>query len=245
MNGLREAGLFDALLAKKRQEDAERRAAKEAAKSEEQRFAGREPPAPYISTLKVLFRWCEPKKWSDWGFVVFRAGQYGDEHEERWNEFRRRWELIFEQDFDKFRGFQPKSDRAIEFRFDEMRNDLPRPFATTACLMVTPDVIDSVLHSPLPSSAFEPQSKAIPFVIAVSAWAHKEQNPSFKGYFRVAVESLIHGFYAIVALDTMHLSELAEPMRDDREIWLDDGRDGIRYRDDILNPPKSLWADLA
>ncbi|KGO64470.1 ABC transporter, integral membrane type 1 [Penicillium expansum] len=228
-------------------------------------LAEREPRAPYISPLKVLFRWREPEEWSGWGYVVFRAGQYGGEHEEQWAEFRQRWDLIFEQDFAEYRGFHLKSDRAIELfkfrwvedptlemadpkdisrRFEEMRNDLPRAFATTACLMVTPEVIDSVLDSPLPSSAPEPERQMLPFAIAVSVWAHREQPVSFKGYFRVAVESLIHGFYAIVALDTTHLSELVEPMRDDCDIWLDSGGDGIRYHDGIPNPPKRPWAAL-
>ncbi|KGO77962.1 hypothetical protein PITC_024900 [Penicillium italicum] len=188
MSDIREAGLFEGLPAKIRQQDAQNRAAEEAAKSQEE--IARQARA---------------------------QGAYGGEHEEQWAEFRQRWDSIFEQDFAEYRGFHPKSDRAIELskfrwvkdptlemadpkevsqlaRFEEMRNDLPRAFAT-----------------------------------------------SFKGYFRVAVESLIHGFYAIVALDTMHLSELVEPMRDDRDIWLDSGQDGIRYHDGIPNTPKRSW----
>ncbi|CAI7626623.1 unnamed protein product [Penicillium palitans] len=88
MSVLREAGLFEGLLAKIRQQDTEKRAAEEATKPQEEQLAEREPTAPYISPLKVLFRWREPEEWSDWGCVVFRAGQYGDEHEEQWAEFR-------------------------------------------------------------------------------------------------------------------------------------------------------------
>ena len=66
----------------------------------------------------MLFRWREPEEWSGWGYVVFREGQYGGEHEEQWAEFRQRWDLIFEQDFAEYRGFHLKSDRAIElFKF--------------------------------------------------------------------------------------------------------------------------------
>lgn len=95
--------------------------------------------------------------------------------------------------------------------------------------MVTPDVMDSVLDSPLPSSAPLKDRPQIPFVVAVSRVAHlpRQQHPpgefvvgqQFRGYFHVAVESLLREFYAIVVLDIMDLPRLAVGMRHEKDIW--------------------------
>lgn len=95
--------------------------------------------------------------------------------------------------------------------------------------MVTPDVLDSVLNSPLPSSAPLTERAQIPFVVAVCRAAHLPRpqptpeedafGQDFRGYFRVAVESLLRDFYSIVALDIMDLRRLTVGMRHEKDIW--------------------------
>ncbi|RHZ70742.1 hypothetical protein CDV55_108157 [Aspergillus turcosus] len=265
LNGLKEAGLYQAFEDKIHKEvmesQAAARLAEEATKTEEQKFADREIWAPYIDTLKNVFKF-EPE-WSEWGFVIFRATAYGPEGDAQWAEFRRRWDQIIEEGHADQRGFHPKSDRAIELlrfrwvedpslagaspvevsrRFDEMWRDLPTGLTTTACLMVTPEALESVLNSPLPSSAPLKHRKEIPYVVAVSISAHHprlELTPGeededvfgrdFKGYFNVAVESLLNNFYPMVALDIMDLPRLTGRMRHEKDIWCDTGRGGIHH----------------
>ncbi|KAL4864015.1 hypothetical protein BDV12DRAFT_20107 [Aspergillus spectabilis] len=260
--GLKEAGLFDDLVAEWKRRDLERVAVLEASKSEEERLAEREIRAPYIDTLNQVFKFQE--EWSEWGFVVFRVSGYGEAHDDRWEKFRRRWEVIFQEAFEEWRGWHPKSDRAIELvrfrwvedealgradfaevshRYDELWRDLPRGFSTSACLMVTESVIDSVLNSPLPSSAPQKDRSSLSYVVAVSQAAHiplpsltpeeeLEIDPeilNFKGYFKVAVQSLLDSFYPIVALDIMDLHRLAGRMKDERDIWCHPHRGGVRF----------------
>ncbi|KAL4881634.1 hypothetical protein BJY04DRAFT_188517 [Aspergillus karnatakaensis] len=260
--GLKEAGLFDKIVAAWARKDQEQEAEAEALKSEDQKLAEREARAPYIDTLKNLFKF--DKDWSEWGFVVFRAGGYGGQHDQRWTAFRRRWETILEKEFGKHRGYHPLSDQAMDLfsfrwvedkalenanlvevsrRYDELWKDLPRGFATSVGLMVTDTVIDSVLDSPLPSSAPRDDRKELPFVVAVSRAAHipqpnltpeekEEIDPeilNFKGYFNVAIESVLDPLYGIVALDIMDLHRLAGRMKDERDIWVHPYRDGVRF----------------
>ncbi|KAL5332422.1 hypothetical protein BJX70DRAFT_134297 [Aspergillus crustosus] len=261
-DGLKEAGLFDEIVAEHARKDQEREAAAEAAKPEEQKLAEREIRAPYISTLKLVFKFAQA--WSEWGFVLYRVSGYGGQHESRWNEFRRRWDVIFEQEFEQHRRYHPLSDRAIELlkfqwvedealegadivevsrRYNELLPTLPRGLSTSVSLMVTEDVIDSVLNSPLPSSAPRKDRSSIPFVVAVSRGAHiprpvlspeeaQEIDPeilNFKGYFNVAVETLLSEFYPIVALDIMDLHRLVGRMKDERDIWCHAHRGGVRF----------------
>jgi hypothetical protein len=106
--------------------------------------------------------------------------------------------------------------------------------------MVTPAALESVLNSPLPSSAPLKDRKEIPYVVAVSKAAHVprfELTPGeededvvgrdFKGYFNVAVESLLNDFYPITALDIMDLPRLTGRMQHDKDIWCHPHRGGI------------------
>ncbi|GES66433.1 ABC transporter, integral membrane type 1 [Aspergillus terreus] len=182
---------------------------------------------PYIDTLKNVFKF-EPD-WSEWGFIVFRATAYGPEADAQSVEFRRRWDQVIEEGHADQRGFHPKSDRAIQLlqfqwvedpvlegaspievsqRFNEMWTDLPTGLATSACLMVTPEALQSVLKSPLPSSAPLQDRREIPYVVAVSRVVHypppdltpgEEREDvfghNFKGHFNVAVEGSLREFY--------------------------------------------------
>ncbi|KKK25248.1 hypothetical protein ARAM_003185 [Aspergillus rambellii] len=255
LNGLKEAGLYQAFADKIHQQvqkelEAERRA-EEATKAEQQKLADREIWAPYIHDLDLVFKF-ESNTWSEWGFVVFRTTPYGEEHDARWAEFRRRWDRILQQEFDQHRGFHPKSDRAMElftFRwvedpalagaspaevsrhFNEMRGDLPTGLSTTACLMVTPSAMESVIDSPLPASVPLQERTQLPFVVAVAMFmpAEEEVAGGFRGYFNVAVESLLGKFYGIVALDVMDLPRLTASMKDERDIWCSMDGDGVLH----------------
>jgi hypothetical protein len=108
--------------------------------------------------------------------------------------------------------------------------------------MVTPAALESVLNSPLPSSAPLKDRKEIPYMVAVSRVAHYSRpeftpdeededvfGQDFKGYFNVAVETLLTSFYPMAALDIMDLPRLTGRMRHAKDIWSDTYRGGIRH----------------
>jgi len=119
-------------------------------------------------------------------------------------------------------------------RYDPM--DLSRGFNNSACLMVNTASLESVLNSPLPSSAPRRERTKIPFVVAVSRSAYLPPmgapgddiaGSDFKGYFNVAVESLLEEFYSIVALDITDLWKMTVKFRHEDDIWCDSTRWGI------------------
>ncbi|KAJ5703502.1 hypothetical protein N7493_011891 [Penicillium malachiteum] len=217
------------------------RARVEAAKSEETKQQERELLAPFIQTLSAVFQNAEAENWGKWGFVVFRTTPYGGEHETQWAEFRRRWDVIIEDGLAPHRGLLPKVDRAIDLfefqwveqpelegvdavdvarRFNKMV--LPQGLATSACLMVTPESMESVLSCPLPSSAPRRERQRIPFVVSVS-----KAGAEFNGYLNVAVETLLEEFYPIAALQMMDLHTLTTKFRHDKDIWCSSDRWGV------------------
>ncbi|KAJ5675300.1 uncharacterized protein N7477_005234 [Penicillium maclennaniae] len=220
--GLREAGLFDHVMEVAERRDQEARAAADAQKPEDEKLAQREIFSPYLDNLKNVFKFSD--QWSDWA---------------QWAKFRSRWDQIMQQEIAEYHNYHPKLDRAIEVRknrwvedptldsassqevsrrFDEMWPNLSRGYSTSVCLMVTPDSLESVLNSPLPSSAPQAERKELPFVLAISRVAHeipieqdteeleKDTDCKPRTYFRVAVESLMNDLYWITALDIMDLA---------------------------------------
>jgi hypothetical protein len=109
--------------------------------------------------------------------------------------------------------------------------------------MVTPEALQSVLNAPLPSSAPLKDRKEIPYVVAVSMFADLQTwglPPSeegenvfrrchFKGYFNVAVETLLEELYTMVALNIQDLPRLTIDMEHDKDIWCGSGRGGVRH----------------
>lgn len=97
--------------------------------------------------------------------------------------------------------------------------------------------MQSILHSPLPSSAKRKWRKTIPFVVAVSAQAAEEPNladieedvagAGWRGYFNVAVESLLDSFFSVVAGDMRSPFEIGGHVSGD-DIYCDHTRWGIR-----------------
>ncbi|KAJ5759385.1 hypothetical protein N7520_006541 [Penicillium odoratum] len=239
------------------------RARVEATKSEETKQQEQELLAPFVQVLNSVFRFqgAETEGWGKWGFVVFRTTHYGGEHETQWAEFRKRWDAVIEEGLAPHRGSLPKVDRAIELlefqwvedpelegadavdvarRFNEMA--LPHGLNTSACLMITPASMESVLSSPFPSSAPRRERQMIPFVVSVSKGASASRLPpflglgdedvagaDFKGYLNVAVESILDEFYPIVALQMMDLHELVAKFRHDNDIWCSTDQWGIHH----------------
>lgn len=119
---------------------------------------------------------------------------------------------------------------------------LPQGLATSACLMVTPASMESVLSSPIPSCAPRRERQNIPFVVSVSQGARAPHLPpllnlgnedvagaEFKGYLNVAVETILQEFYPIVALQIMDLHTLTTKFRHDNDIWCSSDRWGVHY----------------
>ncbi|KAJ5617248.1 hypothetical protein N7537_002362 [Penicillium hordei] len=237
------------------------RARVEGAKSEETKHQERELHAPFIQTLSSVFRSLETEDWGKWGFVVFRTSPYGVEHETQWAEFRSRWDAIIEDELAPHRGLE-KVDRAIQLlefqwveypelegidaaevarRFNETAKGLPRGLSTSACLIVTPASIESVLTSPLPSSAPRRERQKVPFVVSLSRASAQPLLPmpglgdedmagaGFNGYLNVAVETLLQEFYPIVALQMMDLHTLAAKFHDENDIWCSSDRWGVHH----------------
>jgi hypothetical protein len=130
----------------------------------------------------------------------------------------------------------------MQRRFNEMA--LSQGLATSACLMVTPDSMESVLSSPLTSSAPQRERQRIPFVVSVSRGASAARLPlglgdenvagaGFKGYLSVAMESVLEEFYPIVALQMMDLHTLTVKFRHDNDIWCSSDRWGIHYYEEL------------
>lgn len=116
----------------------------------------------------------------------------------------------------------------------------------SVCLYVTSDSLESVLSSPLPSSARRQRRKDIPFVVAVAKGAglqpHRDpgavgsgddeeeqedlEGASFCGYFNVAVESLLEELFPLVATDSLTPYEIGGYVQDG-DVWCEVGRWGI------------------
>ncbi|KAJ6020327.1 hypothetical protein N7522_000402 [Penicillium canescens] len=241
------------------------RARVEAAKSEETKQQERELLAPFVQTLNYVFRTPETEEWGKWGFVVFRTTPYGGEHEIQWAEFRRRWDAVIEEGLAPHRGLLAKVDQAIDLlefqwveqpglegidaaevarRFNGMA--LPQGLATSACLMVTTASMESVLSSPLPSSAPRRKRQKIPFVVSVSQGTSAPRLPpllglgdedvagtEFKGYLNVAVETALQEFYPIVALQMMDLHTLTTKFRHENDIWCSSDRWGVHHYEEL------------
>ncbi|KAJ5808820.1 hypothetical protein N7474_010089 [Penicillium riverlandense] len=205
--------------------------------------------APFVKTLNRVFRFNLP--WEEWGFVIFRATAYGPEHEDQWQRFRLRWNEIMDDLLAPLRGSDPRVDKAIDLiRFQWVEDpalDGAEPAEIAAemspsrgldhsvCLAVTRPALESLLESPLPSSAPRRERSRIPFVVTVASFTgtmspvDEEEDiagQDFKGYFNVAVESLLEEFFPIVALEMSDLHKVAVRLRGE-DIWCSNYRGGV------------------
>jgi hypothetical protein len=123
---------------------------------------------------------------------------------------------------------------------------LPQGLATSACLMITPASIQSVLSSPLPSSAPRRERQKIPFVVSVSQGTSAPRLPpllglgdkdvagaEFKGYLNVAVETVLQELYPIVALQMMDLHTLTTKFRHENDIWCSSDWWGVHHYEEL------------
>lgn len=114
--------------------------------------------------------------------------------------------------------------------------ELPPGLDHSLSLYITPASMDSILNSPLPSSARRKWRQEIPFVVAVSAQAATEPSmedveddvagAGWRGYFNVAVESLLDSFFSTVARDARTPFELGGHVSGE-DIYCDHTRRGI------------------
>lgn len=110
----------------------------------------------------------------------------------------------------------------------------------SACLVVTPASMDSVLSASLPLSTPRRERRTIPFVVAVDREAiplhllgtndEDIAGADFKGYFNVAVESLLEEFYLDVSLQMRDLHTLSQALDHEDDIWFSSYRGTARMR---------------
>lgn len=125
--------------------------------------------------------------------------------------------------------------------------DLPSGMVHNVCLCVNQASIESILDSPMPSESSRRQRKKIPYVVAVTRSVNHPAAPEaggeeeeqeeedaqgeyFRGYFNVAVETLLNGLFAATADDMVDPDVLGRHVKDD-EIWCNAFRDGIHRID--------------
>ncbi|KAI1751353.1 hypothetical protein F4782DRAFT_531629 [Xylaria castorea] len=210
-----------------------------------------EPPFMELMRLREQ-RVGSSAQWNPWGFVVFKSPEIHDQA--RWQACRERFDKILHDYTNEYRDY-PGADECISrmrFRWIEDAGDaqgsvksiaearaaldLPPGLDHSLSLYVTPASLDSILNSPLPSSARRKWRKDIPFVVAVSTQAAEEPNledieddvagADWCGYFNVAVESLLDSLFSMIADDTTSPFELGGHVSGD-DIYCDHTRWGI------------------
>ncbi|KAI1283868.1 hypothetical protein F5Y07DRAFT_393806 [Xylaria sp. FL0933] len=208
---------------------------------------------PFMELMRIRQQRIGPTAlWNPWGFVVFKSPEIRDQT--KWQACRQRFDKILQEYVDEYRQF-PGIDECLsrmEFRWVEDAGDsegsiksiaearaaleLPPGLDHSLSLYITPASMDSILHSPLPASARRKWRKDIPFVVAVSAQAAEEPNvkdieddvagAGWRGYFNVAVESLLSSFFPTVADDSRSPFELGGHVSGE-DIYCDHTRWGV------------------
>ncbi|KAI0596186.1 hypothetical protein F4775DRAFT_325131 [Biscogniauxia sp. FL1348] len=140
-------------------------------------------------------------------------------------------------------GYEADSSiAAVSEAYAEM--DPPPGLNHSVCLYITPESLHSIIDSPPPSAANRRYRKDIPFVVAVSKRVPTEADkPStssrgeegegeehaganWRGYFNVAVESLLDSFFPTVANDSRTPFEIGGDITGE-DIYCDHTRWGI------------------
>ncbi|KAI0420735.1 hypothetical protein F5X98DRAFT_16654 [Xylaria grammica] len=210
-----------------------------------------EPPFMELMRLREE-RIGSSARWDPWGFVAFKSPEIRDQV--RWRACRERFDKILQDYTDQYREW-PGADECLsrmKFRWIEDAGDadgsvksiakaraaleLPPGLDHSLSLYVTPASLDSILNSPLPSSAKRKWRKDIPFVVAVSGQAAEEPNAQdieddvagagWRGYFNVAVESLLDSFFSTIAGDSRSPFELGGHVSGE-DVYCDHTRWGI------------------
>ncbi|KAI1182925.1 hypothetical protein F5B17DRAFT_418234 [Nemania serpens] len=208
---------------------------------------------PFMELMRLREQRVGPSaRWDPWGFVVFKSPEIQDQA--RWQACRERFDKILQDYTDQYREY-PGVDECLsrmKFRWIEDIGDADASMASIAqahatlelppgldhslSLYITPASMDSILNSPLPSSARRKWRQEIPFVVAVSAQAATEPSmedveddvagAGWRGYFNVAVESLLDSFFSTVARDARTPFELGGHVSGE-DIYCDHTRRGI------------------
>ncbi|KAI8624964.1 hypothetical protein F5Y19DRAFT_278779 [Xylariaceae sp. FL1651] len=212
---------------------------------------------PFMELMRIREARVGPSaQWDPWGFVVFKSPEIRDEAQ--WQACRERFDTIL-QDYLNFYYEYPGIDECLsrmKFRWIEDAGDaegsiksiaqaraslnLPPGLDHSVSLYITPTAMKSILDSPLPSSAKRKWRKNIPFVVAVSAQAAEEPNladieddvagAGWRGYFNVAVESLLDSFFSTIANDSRSPFELGGHVSGE-DIYCDHTRWGVHKAD--------------
>ncbi|RWA07225.1 hypothetical protein EKO27_g7883 [Xylaria grammica] len=210
-----------------------------------------EPPFTELMRLREE-RIGSSARWDPWGFVVFKSPEIRDQA--KWRACRERFDTILQDYTDQYREW-PGADECLsrmKFRWIEDAGDadgsiksiakaraaleLPPGLDHSLSLYITPASLDSILNSPLPSSAKRKWRKDIPFIVAVSGQAAEEPNAQdieddvagagWRGYFNVAVESLLDSFFSTIAGDSRSPFELGGHVSGE-DVYCDHTRWGI------------------
>ncbi|KAI1306147.1 hypothetical protein F5Y03DRAFT_354837 [Xylaria venustula] len=173
-------------------------------------------------------------QWDPWGFVVFKSPQIQDDT--KWQACRERFDKILQDSIETYKEY-PGIDECLsrmKFHWIEDAGDVDGSIKSTAkacatlklppgldhslSLYITSASLNSILNSPLPVSAKRKWRRDIPFVIAVSAQAAEEPNiadikddiagAGWRGYFNVAVESILGSLFSTIADDSRSPFEL-------------------------------------
>ncbi|KAI1655630.1 hypothetical protein F4813DRAFT_391479 [Daldinia decipiens] len=204
---------------------------------------------PFMEVLRI----CEDRgiRWDQWGFVVFKSPEIVDA--EQWMACKKRFSEIINDSIDPYRGYAGLDDcvRKMKFQWVEDVKDagggigsISRAYSSTSllpglnhslCLYITPSSMDSILNSPSPSSCKRKYRTRIPFVVAVSKDVSRQdysttygdiERASWRGFFNVAVETLLESLFPIVADDSMSPFEIGGCVAGD-DVWCDYTRWGV------------------
>ncbi|KAI0148839.1 hypothetical protein GGR57DRAFT_474439 [Xylariaceae sp. FL1272] len=208
---------------------------------------------PFMETMRLREQRIGPSaQWDPWGFVVFKSPKIQDE--ERWQAGRQRFDEILKHYTDYYAECPGIDECLSRMKFKWVEDagdaegtiasiakaratlDLPPGLDHSLCLYITPESLDSILDSPVPWSAKRKWRKQIPFVVAVSQAAAEEPDPTaieedwagadWRGWFNVAVESLLDSFFSTIANDSRSPFELAGHVSGE-DIYCDHTRWGI------------------
>ncbi|KAI0407550.1 hypothetical protein F4802DRAFT_515216 [Xylaria palmicola] len=208
---------------------------------------------PFMALMRLREQRVGPSaRWDPWGFVVFKSPEI--QSQARWQACRERFDRILHESTSAYQGYPGLGEclSRMRFRWLEDAGDaegsiksiaaarstlaLPPGLDHSLCLYVTPASLDSILNSPLPSSAKRKWREEIPFVVAVSAGAAEAPDPAaiesgvagagWRGHFNVAVEALLDSFFSTVANDSRTPFELGGHVAGE-DIYCDHTRWGV------------------
>ena len=196
----------------------------------------------YMKALQQYYPGDQP-----WGFVVFKTCCYDDD--ERWSQFKSKWDAVITSSFDKESLVDGISDVNRRFRIDWVQNpqlesaslqqvtEQYRSFVAHSeamhealmpnmCLVVNEASLQSFFDSRIPTPTPWTSETMIPYVLAVSLatqnTVYDDENPDHGSQpsFNVAVGSL-NTLWGVIASNLQSSRELSAGMRNN-QIWIAD-----------------------